>query len=230
MNGARRSRGARRIHRYPRIAPVGEAAFTVEFGDRIDEDLVQRVLSLDAALADDPFPGFSETVPTYRSLLVLFEPERASPERVERHLMHLVRSLGARPLPEGRLHEIPVCYGDACGPDLESVARVHSLTVGELIQLHTAPTYRVAMLGFAPGFAYLLGLDERLATPRLATPRTRVPAGSVGIAGVQTGLYALNTPGGWQIIGQTTLTLFDPEREPPFTLQAGDRVRFVASH
>jgi KipI family sensor histidine kinase inhibitor len=130
-------------------------------------------------------------------------------------------------LPQGRLVEIPVRYGGEWGLDLVDVATHCGLTSEEVIQQHIVPTYQVAMLGFAPGFAYLMGLPTALATPRLATPRLRVPPGSVGIAGEQTGIYALETPGGWRIIGRTTLTLFDPAREDPFTLHAGDQVKFI---
>jgi KipI family sensor histidine kinase inhibitor len=130
-------------------------------------------------------------------------------------------------VPEGHLVEIPVRYGGTYGPDLVDVAAHSGLSIEAVIELHVQPVYTVAMLGFAPGFAYLLGLPETLATPRLATPRLRVPPGSVGIADAQTGVYALKTPGGWRIIGRTDLALFDPARESPFTLQAGDRVRFI---
>ncbi len=211
---------------YPRILPVGEAAFTVEFGDRVDEVLVAQVQALDALLADRPPPGFVEAVPTYRSLLVRYAPQETAAAVVRSALTEALASLRSATPPAGRLVEIPVRYGGAHGPDLTSVADHHDLTPREVIRIHTRPTYRVAMLGFAPGFAYLLGLDPRLETPRLETPRTSVPAGSVGIAGAQTGVYALSTPGGWRIIGQTDLTLFDPHRPEPFTLQAGDRVRF----
>lgn len=211
---------------YPRILPVGEAAFTVEFGAAVDESLVARVQALDAALAAAPIPGVRETVPTYRSLLVVYDPHITAPAVIRSALAEAAAQLASRPLPEGRLVEIPVRYGGDAGPDLEAVARHHGITPAEVIALHTAPTYRVALLGFAPGFAYLLGLDSRLATPRLATPRTRVPPGSVGIAGDQTGIYALSTPGGWRIIGRTEISLFDPFRPEPFYLQAGDRVQF----
>lgn len=211
---------------YPRILPVGEAAFTVEFGDRVDEALVAHVQALDALLADQPPEGFVEAVPTYRSLLVRYAPQEISAAAMRSALTEALASLRSVTPPEGRLVEIPVHYGGEHGPDLASLAEHHDLTPREVIRLHTRPTYRVAMLGFAPGFAYLLGLDSRLETPRLETPRTSVPAGSVGIAGTQTGVYALSTPGGWRIIGRTDLTLFDPRRPEPFTLHAGDRVCF----
>ncbi|MGC9356647.1 MAG: 5-oxoprolinase subunit PxpB [Anaerolineae bacterium] len=212
---------------YPRILPVGEAAFTVEFGDRVDPALVARVHALDAMLTSAPPRGFVEAVPTYRALLVRYEPHLTDAAALRADLAARLDVLDEVPQPEGRLVEIPVRYGGEHGPDLETVAEYHQLTSTEVVRLHTAPTYRVAMLGFAPGFAYLLGLDPRLATPRLSVPRTRVPAGSVGIAGEQTGVYALSTPGGWRVLGHTELPLFDSEREDPFTLRAGDRVRFL---
>jgi len=212
---------------YPRILPVGDTAFSVEFGAAIEERLVAQVQALDAELAAHPIPGVRETTPSYRALLVVYAPQHSPALTVRAALEQALARMGSAALPEKRRLEIPVHYGGSDGPDLEEVARSHGLTPAEVIARHTAPTYRVAMLGFAPGFAYLLGLDPRLATPRLATPRTHVPAGSVGIAGDQTGVYALDTPGGWRLIGRTSLALFDPARPEPFTLQAGDVVRFV---
>jgi inhibitor of KinA len=139
----------------------------------------------------------------------------------------IVAQLGNEEPPAPRLVEIPVCYGGVYGPDLEAVARHTGLPPQELIRRHAAGSYRVYMLGFAPGFAYLGGMDEQLATPRKAEPRTAIPAGSVGIAGGQTGVYPLETPGGWQLIGRTPLPLFDAQRNPPSLLQMGNRVRFV---
>jgi len=215
---------------YPRILPVGEAAFTVEFGDRLDEQLNRQVHALDAVLSVQRFPGIVETIPTYRSLLVMYDPLTVDEASVRATLNAAVEKLHAqRSVPaEGQLIEIPVYYGGEWGPDLEDVSAHCGLTPGQVIRLHTASTYLVAMLGFAPGFAYLFGLHSSLATPRLATPRTRVEPGSVGVAGAQTGLYALPTPGGWRIIGRTPMPLFDPNRDDPFALCAGDRVRFVA--
>jgi len=214
-------------HLYPRILPVGEAAFTVEFGDAVDAALNQRVHALDAALQSRPAPGLVETVPTYRSLLVMYDPQVTAADAMRAALTDALSTLATADAPAGRLVEIPVRYGGEWGPDLADVAAHCGMTEAAVIALHAQPVYTVAMLGFAPGFAYLLGLPEALATPRLATPRLRVPPGSVGIAGAQTGVYALATPGGWRIIGRTDLPLFDPGRAEPFTLRAGDRVRFV---
>lgn len=213
--------------KYPRILPVGESAFTVEFGDAVDLALNRQVHALDRALADDPVPGIVEAVPTYRSLLVQYDPAQTGPDAMRDALWQALASVTAATLPEGRLVEVPVRYGGAQGPDLADVAAQCGISTREVIRQHAEPVYHVAMLGFAPGFAYLLGLPPALATPRLATPRVRVPPGSVGIAGAQTGIYALETPGGWRIVGQTRLALFDASREDPFLLHAGDRVRFV---
>ena len=213
---------------YPRILLVGDAAFTVEFGDRMDEGLNRQVHSLVAALNARPFSGLVETVPTYRSLLVIYNPLATNEADVRVVLARALEVLQTSPFSEGPLLEIPVRYGGEAGPDLEDVAVHCGLTPAAVIRLHTEPIYRVAMLGFSPGFAYLFGLPENLATPRLATPRTRVEPGSVGIAGPQTGVYTLRTPGGWRIIGRTPMPLFVPGRDDPFALHAGDRVRFTA--
>jgi len=215
---------------YPRIRPVGETAFTIEFGDRVDADLNRRVHALDALLEDAPLAGIVERVPTYRSLLIVFDPLNTDSVALQAELLRLAGGdLAQSPVTPGHLIDIPVRYGGSDGPDLDDVATHCGLTPADVIAQHAAVTYQVAMLGFAPGFAYLLGLPPTLATPRLATPRLRVPPGSVGIAGSQTGIYALSTPGGWRIIGRTPLQLFDPNREEPFLVEAGDRVRFVVS-
>jgi KipI family sensor histidine kinase inhibitor len=215
---------------YPRILPVGESAFTVEFGNAVDADLNRRVHALDALLRDRPIPGIRETVPTYRALLVRYEPAEADAATLQAALRAALRAAQdvAPAAAHGRCVELPVRYGGDPGPDLADVAAHCGLPAAEVIARHTAGTYTVAMLGFAPGFAYLLGLPPELAAPRLPSPRQRVPPGSVGIAGAQTGVYALPTPGGWRIIGRTSAPLFDPHRDDPFLLHAGDRVRFVA--
>ncbi len=213
---------------YPRVRPVGETAFTVEFGDRVNADLNRRVHALDALLKDASLAGIVERVPTYRSLLVVFDPLNTDGAALQAEILRLAGGeLTESPLAPGRLIEIPVRYGGNDGPDLGDVATHCGFTPADVIAQHAAVTYQVAMLGFTPGFTYLLGLSPALATPRLATPRLQVPPGSVGIAGSQTGIYALSTPGGWRIIGRTPLLLFDPNRDKPFLVEAGDRVRFV---
>lgn len=216
------------MKRYPRMVAVGESAFSVELGDTLDAALNARVHALDALLRAAAPTGLVETVPTYRALLVKFDALQGS-EILEATITRLLEGLEtASSRSAGRVIEVPVHYGGEAGPDLEDVARHCGLTPEEVIRRHSAVTYQVAMLGFAPGFAYLLGLPPELATPRLSTPRTRVAAGSVGIAGAQTGIYALPTPGGWRIIGRTALPLFDAQRDEPFWIRAGDRVKMVA--
>jgi len=209
---------------------VGEAALTVEFGDRVDAALNNRVHALDVALERAPVEGVLERVPSYRSLLVLYDPQTVALAGLASTLLSLAQVVSETDATiSGRLVEIPVRYGGEDGPDLEDVATHCGLATSQVVALHTGATYQVAMLGFAPGFAYLLGLPGELSTPRLATPRLHVAPGSVGIAGNQTGVYALATPGGWRIIGRTPLVLFDPDRQDPFALRAGDRVRFTDS-
>jgi KipI family sensor histidine kinase inhibitor len=212
---------------FPRILPVGDAALVVEFGDAIHPDIHHQVLALDHALAADPFPGLRETVPTYRSLLVYYDPRQLSWDEARRLVANALARSTDTPMPEPREVEIPVVYGGEFGPDIGFVAAHTGLSEEEVVRLHTSVTYTVYMLGFAPGFVYLGGLPEALATPRLPTPRPSVPAGSVGIAGLQTGIYGLSTPGGWRLIGRTPLTMLDLNRQPPTLLQPGDRVRFV---
>ena len=217
---------------YPRVIPVGETAFTVEYGDIADTTLNAKVHALDRYLQLHPISGVAETVPTYRSLLVIYDPRSVNPLDLQLRLRSIAeqnveKEASFEPFSERHLVDIPVRYGGEWGPDLADVATHTHLSIHAVIHKHTEPTYRVAMLGFAPGFAYLLGLPNELNTPRLSTPRVHVPPGSVGIAGSQTGLYALDTPGGWRIIGRTTLPLFDPGRNPPFLLRAGDGVRFI---
>lgn len=212
----------------PRILPCGEAALTVELGDRIAPEIHERVVALGKAL--EGIPGVGALVPTYRSLFVEYDPLEISYEalclRVEAAAAGATRA-AARTEPSPVV-EIPVCYHPDLGPDLEDLARRHGLTPAEVARLHTAPTYRVYMLGFTPGFLFLGGLDPRLHTPRRPEPRQRVAAGSVGIAGAQTGVYAIESPGGWQLIGRTPLRMFDPSRENPAVALPGMGVRFRA--
>jgi inhibitor of KinA len=211
----------------PRFLLAGDAALVVEFGDEIDLEINRRVHALARALADSPLPGLGEAVPSYRSLLVHYDPLCLSHAEVKAFVSAALRECGDAELPESRLVEIPTVYGGEHGPDIDFVAEHSGLTVEGMIHLHSQATYTVYMLGFTPGFPYLGGLPDALATPRLKTPRQRVPAGSVGIAGAQTGIYPLATPGGWRLIGWTPVVLFDPTRTPPALMQPGDRVRFV---
>jgi antagonist of KipI len=209
-----------------RLLPVGDGALSVEFGDAIDSALNARVRGLDRVLRDRPFPGFREAAPTYRSLLVLYDP-RAS--RFAEACAALRALTDAAPEADvaGRLVTVPTRYGGDDGPDLAEVARAHGLTEAEAVGTHSSHEYTAFMLGFMAGFAYLGPLPVALETPRRSTPRLRVPAGSVAIAGRQTGIYPVTSPGGWNLIGRTSIRLFDPLAAPPSLIQAGDRVRFV---
>lgn len=217
-----------------RIEALGEDAVLLHVGDGIDAATNARVHACAAWLAHHRPGWLREIVPAYASLALLLDvawfpvdvvPVDAAAQWLHAQPLPLAESIRAQDSP---VRTIEVCYGGAHGPDLAALAAHAELSEAELIQRHCAGDYRVAMLGFAPGFPYLIGLDETLAMPRHATPRTRVPAGSVGIGGAQTGIYPAAGPGGWQIIGRTPQALFDPQRQPPALLRAGDRVRFVA--
>lgn len=221
------------------FSPLGDCAVLIHLGSSIDEATHRRVRAACARLDERPVPGMIEYVPAFASVAVHYDPARVPPAstgdehespyaRLTAMLAAALAGVESEPLPPPRTVEIPVCYGGDYGPDLDDVARHHGLTPDEVVRIHTAGDYLVYMIGFAPGFAYLGGLSERIATPRRPVPRTVVPPGSVGIGGSQTGVYPIASPGGWQLIGRTPLRLFDPEREPPTVLRTGDRVRFRA--
>lgn len=219
--------------RMPAIETLGEDALLLRFGDTIDAACNTRVHALAKQIGLARPPWLRDIVPAYASL-ALFIDTNAFPWTLD-PLSEAVRWLQQQSFDDmddtqgGRLVEIPVRYGGTYGPDLDALALHAGLTTPEVIERHVAVEYTVAMLGFAPGFPYLLGLDPALAMPRLPTPRTRVGAGSVGIGGAQTGIYPREGPGGWRVIGCTTQVLFDPARDWPSLLAAGDRVRFVAT-
>ena len=211
-----------------RVVAAGDSALVVEFEERIDERVNARAIALAAALQRADIRGVRDVVPTYRAVAVYFDPLRTAYDRlVERVKLEL-----AHPSPEpaaGRpALRIPVCYGGEFGPDLAEVAAFAQIGEDEVIRRHTAVAYRVFMLGFVAGFAYMGTVDPSIAMPRRETPRVRVPLGSVGIAGVQTGVYPAETPGGWRLIGRTPVKPFDPSRAEPFLMQAGDHVQFYA--
>lgn len=211
----------------PRILPCGDAALSVEFGDAVDPALNARVLALDAGLAAQPIAGIVETVPTYRALFVQYDPVAIGFAELAARLAQRA----ARPATGaavGRLWRIPVVYGGGFGEDLEAVAAHAGLSAEEVVARHTAAEYRVYMIGFTPGFAYLGGLDPALATPRRAEPRLATPTGSVSIGGVQTGIHCVEAPSGWNLLGRTPVRTFHPGREPMFLLEPGDRIRFHA--
>ncbi len=220
----------------PHFYPLGDAAVVLEFGQAIAPATHHLIRAFAQLLTQHPPPGLREVVPAFTTLTVYYDPWALRHNRAELPYEQVVSALqGLLPAAQaaatvavpGPLVEVPVCYGGDHGPDLELVARHAQLSPAEVIARHAAPDYLVYMVGFAPGFPYLGGLDARLATPRRAEPRPLVPAGAVGIAGAQTGVYSLPTPGGWQLIGRTPRRLFDPARTPPSLVQAGDRLRFV---
>lgn len=212
-----------------RLVHVSDRALLVVFDDAITVAAGHEVRALYEWLAGDAPEALVDLHPAYSSLMIRYDPLRCDPERLEREVDRRVRSLAGRPLAEGRLFEIPVRYGGAFGPDLADVARATGLFEPEVVAAHAGGVYDVRFLGFSPGFPYLSGLPERLHTPRRTAPRSQVPAGSVAIAGAQTGIYSLRSPGGWNVIGRTDVVLFDATRGDPATLAPGDRVRFLVA-
>lgn len=214
------------LYEKPVFRAVGDTGLLVEYGRDIDPEVNRKVRAMALAL-DLSWPeGLVEVTPTYRSLLLNYDPLKTGPDELAGLLAELEGRLDQIEIPPPERVEIPVCYGGELGPDLAFVAEHAEMSPAEVIRLHSGTDYLIYMLGFTPGFPYLGGLDERLATPRLRTPRTRVEAGSVGIANQQTGMYPVASPGGWQLIGRTPLKLFAPERERPFLYRAGDLIRF----
>ncbi|PID14398.1 kinase inhibitor [Sporosarcina sp. P34] len=220
------------------IKALGDSAIIIKLGEGIQPSVHQQVKNLSFLLDEYPFDGFIESVPAYNSLAVYYSPylvyqsthgfqtDGTPLEKVIDYMNTLAIQMSDLPVTEGRLVEIPVLYGGEFGPDLQIVADTHTMSIEEVIEIHTTPEYLVYMIGFAPGFPFLGGLDERIATPRKLTPRTSIHPGSVGIAGKQTGVYPLETPGGWQIIGRTPTDLFVPDMSPPSLLQSGDKIKF----
>jgi KipI family sensor histidine kinase inhibitor len=214
------------IYHEPRFLNAGDKALSVEFGDEISPELNQKVRNLMLAIGKAGIRGIAETVPAYRSLLVCFDPRQIAHDALQEELRTLLRLPMDREVPQPRTVAVPVAYGGQYGPDLEYVATYHHLSPSEVVRVHCDTPYLVYMLGFMPGFPYLGGMSLDIATPRLATPRTSIAAGSVGIAGDQTGIYPMESPGGWRIIGRTPVRVFDSNREPPSLFRAGDRVVF----
>ncbi len=227
--------------RHINIKPLGDSAIIVQFGTDISPEVHLKVKAFSDQLDKDPFCGFVEYVPAFTSVTVFYHPltvyqmykgegskEKLSPYKIVHSIIEKrLEKLQAPLASEQRVVEIPVCYDGELGPDLQAVADYHSLSTTEVIEIHSKAEYLVFMIGFAPGFPYLGGMSEQIATPRHTSPRLSIPAGSVGIAGMQTGVYPISTPGGWQIIGRTPVDLFYPDRNPPSLLQSGDIVRFM---
>jgi inhibitor of KinA len=217
-----------------RFSPLGDRAITITLGTTIDEATHKLVRATSQALTTDAIAGITDIVPAFASVTVHYDPAMmtsdatASPyTQLLARLRETLSDVHAEDLPAPRVVEIPVCYGGDLGPDLEEVAKRHSLTTDEVVRIHSEGDYLVYMVGFMPGFAYLGGLSDRIATPRRSSPRTAVPAGAVGIGGQQTGVYPMESPGGWNLIGRTPLKIFDIARDEQTLLATGDRVRFV---
>ena len=207
---------------------MGDRSLLVELGEKISPDVNRRVQELMLQLQQARLPGVREFAPGYRSLLVVFDPLTLSPSELKARITDVAGRPGSARLPQTKLLTVPVFYGGDYGPDLEWVAGHLGISTDEVIRLHTETMYRVYMIGFTPGYPYMGELPAALAVPRRSTPRTRVPKGSVGIAQRQTGIYSVESPGGWQIIGWTPIELFDPARQLPSLLEMGDRVKFEA--
>jgi len=209
-----------------RFLLMGDRGLLLEFGDEISAEVNEKVRRMALAIQAESIEGMIETVPTYRSLLVLYNPLILPADELKKRLIRLEEELKQTSFPDPKLTKIPVLYGGAYGPDLEGVARHHQISPEEVVRLHCSKPYFIYMIGFMPGFPYMGELPDTLITPRLKTPRLSVPAGSVAIAQKQTGIYPMESPGGWQIVGRTPIKLFDPEKDPPALLQMGDLVQF----
>lgn len=210
-----------------RILTEGDSSVLIEFGKEISPEINRKITATVQIIKEQHIEGVVDMIPAFCSLLINYDSRVISFDELKKRLELLVK-LDAK-AGEGRkkIYEIPVCYGGEFGPDIENIAKNANLTVEEVIKIHSSRDYLIYMLGFLPGFCYLGGLDERIHTPRLSNPRIKIKAGSVGIGGSQTGIYPLDSPGGWQLMGMTPVKTYDPERENPILVEAGDYIRFV---
>lgn len=207
--------------------PAGDCAVLVSFEQKISEDINENVIRLAECIHKAGIHGIEEVVPAFATVMIYYNPLHITFSELIKRIHSVDVAVAGKEKIERVIHDIPVLYGGDAGPDLAFIADYHNLTEQEVIRIHTEQTYRVYMIGFVPGFPYLGGLDARIHTPRLDSPRLQTPAGSVGIAGQQTGIYPLSTPGGWRIIGRTPAPLFKPEEtERPVLISAGDSIRF----
>jgi len=215
------------LDNYYTIKPSGDCAVVIEFGNEISEEINNRVAILKASIEKAQIAGIIECIPTYRSLSVLYSPLDMGFEELKKRIDAFIENAGPSTQMSSKVYLVPVCYGGQYGPDLQNVGSLNKMSIEEVISTHVSVDYRIYMIGFTPGFPYLGGMSESIATPRLKKPRTKIYAGSVGIAGKQTGIYPIDSPGGWQIIGRTPLKLFDINRKEPILLESGNYIRFI---
>ncbi len=212
---------------YPQIQITGDTSVAIVFGNEISEDINAKISAFDKALNEEQIDGVYETVPTYCALTIHYAPEIIRYRELEKKLKEMLAQSHKIQKASAIVMEIPVLYGGEYGPDLNYVAKYNHMTPEDVIRIHSSGDYLIYMLGFTPGFSYMGGMDESIATPRLKTPRVLIPAGSVGIAGKQTGIYPIDSPGGWQLIGRTPVRLYDAGRDTPILLDAGLHVKFI---
>ena len=210
-----------------RILTAGDSALLIEFGKDISPETNRKITALVQLMREQHIEGIVDVIPAFCSLLINYDPRVLSYEELKERMEHLLKMETKTEATRKRIFEIPVCYGGEYGPDIENIAEHAGLSIEEVIKIHSSKDYLIYMLGFLPGFTYLGGLDERIHTPRLASPRLKIRAGSVGIGGSQTGIYPLDSPGGWQLMGMTPVRTYDPERQTPILVEAGDYIRFI---
>ncbi len=209
-----------------RFLPCGDSAVTVEFSKEINEETNRKIRFLATEIERQGIRGVRESVPTFCSITVYFDPLVLSGQKLQKKILNIIHAYKEGSAQKRRVFLIPVCYEGEYAPDMEDVCRLTGLTREEVIQIHSSTDYLIYMLGFLPGFPYLGGMDSRIEAPRLDTPRTTIPEGAVGIGGKQTGIYPLASPGGWRLIGRTPVKVYDPGRENPIVYKAGDYIRF----
>ncbi len=209
-----------------RYLTAGDKAIVLEFGNKINEETNLLVRKMHYCISKKNIAGIEEMVPTYRSLIIYYNHQEIKYKNLIQRFKRIQNSIPEITIPIAQVTEIAVLYGGECGPDLEFVAQYNKLSTKEVIKIHSEKEYFIYMLGFLPGFTYLGGMSDKIATPRLEKPRLKVLGGSVGIAGKQTGIYPIESPGGWRIIGRTPIKLYDPKRSSPFLLKSGDYVKF----